>query len=132
MQTVIVNCDQDHPGQDLKPRGVTTTTTESTSMSTTVETQNENAHAGPTRVSTKAAINASVSEVWYLKPITFAGRRTRVITQNFNGSVSIVHRATVAFLARVTEYLTSPVDHARSLQYVITHSNNPDAIKCAH
>lgn len=90
---VVVNCDQDHR-PDLKPGSVmkanaepdSLTPTTSVAMSATQDTPNEN---------TKAVLDAAVSEVWYLKPITFAGRRTRVITQNFNGSVSTAHRVAV-------------------------------------
>lgn len=53
-----------------------------------------------------AVVDAAISEVWYLKPIMFAGRRTRIITQNFNGSVSITYR-TPAVPEHVTEYPTS-------------------------
>ena len=35
------------------------------------------------------SILASLSDAWYLKHVTFDGRQTRIITQNFNGSVSI-------------------------------------------
>lgn len=40
---------------------------------------------------TKAADQtlASLTDPWYLKRITFEGRPVRIITQNFNGSVSV-------------------------------------------
>ena len=89
---VVVNCDQDHR-PDLKPGAVvgteaepdtpTFTATSTTTMLNTPDTQNESANS-----SKNAVVDAAVSEVWYLKPVTFAGRRTRIITQNFNGSVS--------------------------------------------
>lgn len=96
---VVVNCDQDYK-PDLNPRPLvspkpqssdtqTVTATTTTAMSTTTDTPNEGTNASATRRSINAVFDAAVSEVWYLKPVTFAGRRTRIITQNFNGSVSI-------------------------------------------
>jgi len=92
---VVVNCDQDHR-PDIKPIPVMTVKAEpdtpafaATRMSTPTDTPNENTNASATKSSTSAVVDAAVSEVWYLKPVTFSGRRTKVITQNFNGSVSI-------------------------------------------
>jgi len=89
---VVVNCDQDHR-PDLKPGAVmrtkaesdtpTFTPTSTTTMLTTPDMPNDT-----TKSLTNAVVDAAVSEVWYLKPVAFAGRRTRIITQNFNGSVS--------------------------------------------
>lgn len=36
---------------------------------------------------TETALQASTEDVWYLKDVEFNGRRTKVITQNFNGCV---------------------------------------------
>lgn len=113
---VIVNCDQDHEPEGLKPQAVMTSTEPDTpsvaapTMSTTTNTPNENTNA--TKSSTKEVMDASVSEVWYLKPVTFSGRHTRIITQNFNGFVSVNHRA-VAVKIHVTE--------ADPLQTVFVH-----------
>lgn len=63
----------------------TLATTSTTTMSTAPDMPDENA-----RSLTNALVDAAVSEVWYLKPITFAGNRARIITQNLNGSVSIL------------------------------------------
>lgn len=101
---VVVNCDQDHrpdlnPGAVMKkaePDTPTITTNPTATMLTTSDTPNE----------ANAAVDAAISEVWYLKPITFAGRRIRIITQNFNGSVSTGYRTT-AVSTHCTEHTTS-------------------------
>jgi hypothetical protein len=68
-----------------EPNTPTFTPTSATTMSTASETPNENRNS-----LTNAVVDAAISEVWYLKPVTFAGRRTRIITQNFNGSVGML------------------------------------------
>ena len=88
---VVVNCDQDHR-PDIKPGSVMKAKTESDTpaspatatmtMSTAQDPPDENTNANSV---TSAVVDAAASEVWYLKPITFAGRPARVITQNFNG-----------------------------------------------
>jgi hypothetical protein len=109
---VVVNCDQDYK-PDLNPRPLMTTEAESDTptvtaiaMSTTTDTSNQNMSTGTTKNSTNPVVDAAVSEVWYLKPIKFAGRRTRVVTQNFNGSVSIAYR-TAAAPEHVAKHFTS-------------------------
>ena len=94
---VIVNCDQDHRPEDLKPKATMASPESDTpaviapAMLPTTDTPSDNADTTVTESSGRAVVDTSVSEVWYLKPMTFAGRRTRVITQNFNGSVSIAY-----------------------------------------
>ena len=112
---VVVNCDQDYK-PDLNPRPLitaqpgpdtpTVTITTTATMSTTTDTPVEGANANTTKRSEDAVMDAAASEVWYLKPVTFAGRRTRVITQNFNGSVSIAYH-TGAVLEHVGPNLCS-------------------------
>ena len=109
---MVVTCDQDYK-PDLNPRPLTEpesntptiTATSAATMSTTTDTTSEDTTANRTKTSTNAAMNASVSEIWYLKPVTFSGKRVRVITQNFNGSVSEAYRNTAA-LMQVIECLT--------------------------
>jgi hypothetical protein len=108
---VVVNCDQDYkPDLNPSPRQPTEAEpdTPTPAMSTTTDTANENTTTR--KRSVKAAVDASISEVWYLKPIKLAGRRARVITQNFNGSVSVAYR-TAATPTLVTECL-SPIPQA--------------------
>ena len=68
---------------EAEPDIPTFTATSTGTMLNTPDTPNESANS-----SKNAVVDAAVSEVWYLKPVTFAGRHTRIITQNFNGSVS--------------------------------------------
>jgi len=120
---VVVNCDQDYK-PDPNPRPLittqpgpdtlTVTTTPTATMSTTTDTPNEGTSANATNRSANAAVDATVSEVWYLKPVTFVGRRTRIITQNFNGSVSIAYR---------TEAIRKRIDLTSVLQAVFIYSN---------
>ena len=104
---MVVNCDQDYkpdlnPGPSIpttKPESDTptaTVTATGSAMSTTTDTPTEHTTANTTKRSADSVVDAAVSEVWYLKPITFAGKRVRIITQNFNGSVSIAQRTEVA------------------------------------
>lgn len=72
----------------------TLTATATTTMSTTPDAPDGDLNA---------VVDAAVSEVWYLKPITFGGRHTRIITQNFNGSVSTGYAVSI----QVIECLTS-------------------------
>ena len=120
---VVVNCDQDYK-PDLNPRPLITTqpgsdtltitTTLTATMSTTTDTPNDGTNANTTNRSANAVMDAAVSEVWYLKPVTFAGRRTRIITQNFNGSVSIAYH---------TEAAQKRVDLTSVLQPVFIYSD---------
>jgi hypothetical protein len=121
---MIVNCDQDHR-QGLKPRAVMTTNPEPDTgtpgvtvptVLTVMDTPTKSTDTNTTGTSTKPVVDPSVPEVWYLKPITFAGRRTRIITQNFNGSVSITNR-TAAVQTHVVECLIS------FAQAMLVHSN---------
>ena len=118
---VIVSCDQDHSPEDtIKPGKADMTGTEpdntpnvaAPTMLTTADIPSDNGNATTTKSSTRAAVDASVSDVWYLKPMTFAGRRTRIITQNFNGSVSIAW-----FRIHLFEHLNS------ILQTLFVHCN---------
>ncbi|KAF9650167.1 hypothetical protein BDM02DRAFT_3141330 [Thelephora ganbajun] len=70
-------------------------------MSTTPGTPKENTNA-----STKNAdVDVAVSEVWYLKPIMFAGKHTRIITQNFNGPCSFIAICNILILRGNLEIL---------------------------
>lgn len=97
---MVVNCDQDYKPDlnprpsipTVKPESDTQTTTATATMSTTTDTPTENTTANTTKRSADPLVDAAVSEVWYLKPMTFTGKRIRIITQNFNGSVSIACR----------------------------------------
>lgn len=110
---VIVNCDQDHRPGDLKPGAVVTSTDSETpsaatsTMLATGDAPNDSPNAGATTSSTKTVVEASVSEVWYLKPITFAGRHIRIITQNFNGPCSFIAICNILILRGDLEILPS-------------------------
>ena len=108
---MIVNCDQDHRPEDLNPLEAAITNSEpvtpgvtASAMLATTDSQNENTNA--TKSSTRAVLDASISEVWYLKPVAFGKRHTRIITQNFNGLVSVDYR-TAAVKMCVAEHKTS-------------------------
>lgn len=67
----------------------------------------------------ESSLKASLEEVWYLKDISFRPepnappKRLKIITQNFNGSVS-----SVVTLVGPKEFAEHVTDHVLSLQYV--------------
>lgn len=107
---VIVNCDQDHRPEDLKPLEAAMASTEPDTPGVTAPTMlaatdSPNENTNTTRSSTRAVLDASISEVWYLKPVAFGKRHTRIITQNFNGLVSVDYR-TAALKTHNAEHRT--------------------------
>ncbi|KAG9316096.1 hypothetical protein JVU11DRAFT_3770 [Chiua virens] len=57
----------------------------------------------------QSSIHSSLADVWYLKQITFGTGRVKIITQNFNGSVSSLH---------VLRTLIPVTDPVRSSPYI--------------